>query len=35
MYVNGKVRPDETISGMGRRGIKENDRDSEFNYDVL
>jgi hypothetical protein len=24
MYVNGKMRPVETISGMGREGIKEN-----------
>jgi hypothetical protein len=25
MYVNGKVRPAETIPGMGGRGIKEYD----------
>jgi hypothetical protein len=25
MYVNGKMRPVETIPGMGRREIKEND----------
>jgi hypothetical protein len=25
MYVNGKMRPVETILGMGEWGIKEND----------
>jgi hypothetical protein len=34
MYVNGKVRPVETIPGMGGR-IKENDGGGEFNYDIL
>jgi hypothetical protein len=34
MYENGKMRPVETIPGMGGRGIK-NDRGDEFNYDVL
>jgi hypothetical protein len=29
MYVNGKMRPDETISGTGR-GIKENNGGGEF-----
>jgi hypothetical protein len=29
---NGKVRPAETITGMGGEEIKEND---EFNYDIL
>jgi hypothetical protein len=35
MYENGKMRPGETIPGMGREGIKENDGGSEFNYDIL
>jgi hypothetical protein len=25
MYVNGKMRPVETVPGMGGEGIKEND----------
>jgi hypothetical protein len=25
MYVNGKMKPIEAISGMGEEGIKEND----------
>jgi hypothetical protein len=25
MYANGKLRPVETIPGMGEKGIKEND----------
>jgi hypothetical protein len=29
-YENGKMRPVETIPGMGK-GIKENDRGGEFN----
>jgi hypothetical protein len=28
-----KVRPFQTIPGMGRGGIKENDGGGEFNYD--
>jgi hypothetical protein len=35
MYVNGKMRPVETIPEMGRRGIKENDGGGEVNYDML
>jgi hypothetical protein len=35
MYVNGKMRPVETISGMGEGGIKKNDGWGEFNYDIL
>jgi hypothetical protein len=31
MYKNRKMRPVETIPGMGREEIKEN----EFNYDTL
>jgi hypothetical protein len=34
MYVNGKLRPVETILGMGA-GIKENDGGGKFNYDIL
>jgi hypothetical protein len=34
MYVNGKMRPAETISEVGG-GIKENDGGCEFKYDVL
>jgi hypothetical protein len=33
MYENGKMRPIETIPGMG--GVKENDGGDEFNYDTL
>jgi hypothetical protein len=33
MCENGKMRPVETIPGMG--GIKENVRGGEFNYDIL
>jgi hypothetical protein len=29
------MRPLETIPGMEVRGIKENDREDEFNYDKL
>jgi hypothetical protein len=35
MYENRKMRPVETISGMGGGRIKENDVRSEFNYDIL
>jgi hypothetical protein len=35
MYENGKMRPVETIQGMGGRRIKENDGEGEFNYDML
>jgi hypothetical protein len=31
MYVNGKMRPVETIPGMGV-GLMENDRGDKFNY---
>jgi hypothetical protein len=34
MYVNGKMRPDETSPGMGRGKMKENDGGGEFNYDI-
>jgi hypothetical protein len=36
MYVNGKMRPTETIPGMGGKGrIKENDGRDEFKYDTI
>jgi hypothetical protein len=35
MYVNGKMRPVETIPGMGRGGIVENDGGGESNSDIL
>jgi hypothetical protein len=34
MYVNGQIRPTETIPGM-RAGEIKNDRGGEFNYDAL
>jgi hypothetical protein len=35
MCENGKATPVETIPGMGRREIKENDGGGEFHYGVL
>jgi hypothetical protein len=35
MNVNGKVRPVETIPEMGMEGLKENDGEDKFNYDML
>jgi hypothetical protein len=35
MYVSGKMRPVETIIGMGAMGMKENDGGGEFKYDIL
>jgi hypothetical protein len=35
MYVNGKMRPVETIPGIRRGGIKEIDRGGEFKYDMF
>jgi hypothetical protein len=35
IYANGKMRPVETVPGMGEGGIKEDDGDGEFNYDIL
>jgi hypothetical protein len=35
VHVNGKMRPAETMPGIGGREIKENDGVSEFNYDTL
>jgi hypothetical protein len=35
MHENGKMRPVETILRREERGIKENDGEGEFNYDIL
>jgi hypothetical protein len=35
MYVDGKMKPVETIPGMGVGGIKENNGGDEFNYDIF
>jgi hypothetical protein len=35
MYINGKMRPVETILGIVREGIKENGGRGEFNYDLV
>jgi hypothetical protein len=37
MYVNAKIIPVETISGIrwGVEGIKENSRGEEFKYDIF
>jgi hypothetical protein len=35
MYVNGKMRPVETIPGRRGEGIKEKDGGGEFNYDIV
>jgi hypothetical protein len=35
MYENGKMRPVETVPGMGGSEIKENDGGGEFNYNIL
>jgi hypothetical protein len=35
MYVNGKMRPAETVPGMGEGRVKENDGRDEFNYNIL
>jgi hypothetical protein len=35
MDKNGKIRIVETVSGMVEGRIKENDREGEFNYDIL
>jgi hypothetical protein len=35
MLLNGKMRPVETIPGMGERRIKENDGWGEFKHDIL
>jgi hypothetical protein len=38
MYVNGKMRPVETVPrvrGEEEGGLKENDGESEFKYDIF
>jgi hypothetical protein len=35
MYINGKMRTIETITGIGRGGKKENDGGGEFKHDIL
>jgi hypothetical protein len=35
MYENGKIRPVETILGLGEGRIKENDGGGKFNSDIL
>jgi hypothetical protein len=35
MYENGKMRPVETIPGMGVEVIKKNDRGGEFSYNIF
>jgi hypothetical protein len=35
MFVTGKMRPVETIPGMGGRSIKENGGGGEFKYDIF
>jgi hypothetical protein len=35
MNENGKLRPVETIPGLGEGGVKESDGGDEFNYDIL
>jgi hypothetical protein len=35
VYVNGKIRPVETITRMEGKGIKENDGEGKFNYNIL
>jgi hypothetical protein len=35
IYVNGKMRPVESIPGMGVDGTKGNDWGGEFKYDIV
>jgi hypothetical protein len=35
MYINGKMRPVETVPGMGRGRVEEEDGGGEVNYDIL
>jgi hypothetical protein len=35
MYSDAKMRPVETIPGIGKGRIKKNDGGSELNYDIL
>jgi hypothetical protein len=35
MYVNGKLRPVETIPGMGAEGVNESGGGGEFKYNIF
>jgi hypothetical protein len=35
MCVNGKMKPVETLTGIGGRRIKESDGGDEFKYDIF
>jgi hypothetical protein len=35
MYENGKMRPVESVPGMGGEGIKENNGRGKYNYGIL
>jgi hypothetical protein len=35
LFENGKMRHAETIPGMRKEGINENDEGIGFNYDIL
>jgi hypothetical protein len=35
VYENGKMRPVQTVPGMGGGRVKENGGGGEFNYDML
>jgi hypothetical protein len=35
VFENGKMRPVETIPGIRGEGIKENDGEGEFSYNIL
>jgi hypothetical protein len=35
MYVNGKMRPTETIPGMGKEGVKQSIGGGKFKYDII
>jgi hypothetical protein len=35
VHENGKMKPVETIQGMGEGGIKENDAGGKFKYGIL
>jgi hypothetical protein len=35
MYVNGKMKPVETVLGVGGGEMKENDGGDDFKYDIF
>jgi hypothetical protein len=35
MYVNGKMKPVETVPGIGGGGMKESSGGDEFKYDIF